>query len=68
MAFFPQWGEYYLSFGIKARKNVFLGMEFNSYIFVKEPFCNPSVMGGDPMPRIGVVSPEKTRGFAPRRT
>ena len=23
-------------------------------------FCNPSVMGGDPMPRIGVVYVEKT--------
>ena len=35
-------------------------MEFNSYIFVKEPFSNPTVMGEDPMPRIGVVSLEKT--------
>jgi len=45
---------------LKARKNVFLEIEFNSYIILKEPFCNPSVMDGNPMSRIGLVSLEKT--------
>jgi hypothetical protein len=47
MPFFPQREKYYLSFILKARKNVLIGMEFNSYIIVKELFHNFSVMGGD---------------------
>jgi hypothetical protein len=44
--FFPQRGKYYLSFILKARENVFIEMEFNSYIIVKKLLIRVKIKKG----------------------